>query len=72
MICKTINNRKLNGMNMKEKINQDVINAIKNLNKEKISIENIIEYIDYVNKVKYSEIEIIDALLCITKQFLKQ
>ena len=57
---------------MKEKINQDVINAIKNLNKEKISIENIIEYIDYVNKVKYSEIEIIDALLCITKQFLKQ
>ena len=48
---------------MKEKIKQDVINAIKKLRKKDISIMNIIEYIDYVNKIRYSETEIIDALL---------
>jgi hypothetical protein len=57
-----------NMQDMKEKIYQDVINAIKNLKEKDISIENIIEYIDYVNKVRYSEIEITDALLNIAKQ----
>ena len=54
---------------MKEnnQLKQDVLNCIQKLNLKDLSIGNIIEYIDYVSKIRYTEKEIISALLEIIK-----
>ena len=46
---------------------QDVLNCIQKLNQKDLSIENVVEYIDYVSKIRYTEKEIISALLEIIK-----
>jgi len=49
---------------MKEKqLKEDVINAIDNLNSKDLSISNIIKYIDYVNKIRYTEDELIKGMI---------
>ena len=54
---------------MKEnnQLKQDVFNCIQKLNQKDLSIENVVEYIDYVSKIRYTEKEIISALLEIVK-----
>ena len=54
---------------MKEnnQLKQDVFNCIQKLNQKDLSIENVVEYIDYVSKIRYTEKEIISALLEIIK-----
>ena len=54
---------------MKEnnQLKQDVLNCIQKLNQKDLSIENVVEYIDYVSKIRYTEKEIISALLEIIK-----
>lgn len=52
----------------KEQLKKDVIDCIKSLDLKDLNIENIIEYIDYTNKMRYSEKELISALLEIIKQ----
>ena len=52
----------------RKKLKKDVINCIKSLDLKDLNIENIIEYIDYTNKMRYSEKELISALLEIIKQ----
>jgi hypothetical protein len=54
---------------MKEnnQLKQDVFNCIQKLNQKDLSIENVVEYIDYVRKIRYTEKEIISALLEIIK-----
>ena len=51
-------------LNTKEQL---VLNAIKCLEDKDLSIDNIVEYIDYVNKIRYSEKEIIGSILFICK-----
>ena len=46
---------------------QDVLNCIQKLNLKDLSIGNIIEYIDYVSKIRYTEKEIISTLFEIIK-----
>lgn len=48
-------------------LKQDVFNCIQKLNQKDLSIENVVEYIDYVSKIRYTEKEIISALLEIIK-----
>jgi len=48
-------------------LKQDVLNCIQKLNQKDLSIENVVEYIDYVSKIRYTEKEIISALLEIIK-----
>ena len=48
-------------------LKQDVFNWIQKLNQKDLSIENVVEYIDYVRKIRYTEKEIISALLEIIK-----
>lgn len=57
-------------LSMKEnkQLKKDVIDCIKSLDLKDLNIENIIEYIDYTNKMRYSEKELIRALLEIIKQ----
>ncbi len=54
---------------MKEnnQLKQDVLNCIQKLNQKDLSIENVIECIDYEGKIRYAEKEIISALLEIIK-----
>ena len=54
---------------MKEnnQLKQDVLNCIQKLNLKDLSIGNIIEYIDYVSKIRYTEEEIISTLFEIIK-----
>ncbi|MFC2466029.1 MAG: hypothetical protein ACFNYM_08080 [Bacteroidota bacterium] len=54
---------------MKEnnQLKQGVLNCIQKLNQKDLSIENVVEYIDYVSKIRYTEKEIISALLEIIK-----
>ena len=54
---------------MKEnnQLKQDVLNCIQKLNLKDLSIGNIIEYIDYVSKTRYTEKEIISTLFEIIK-----
>ncbi len=46
---------------------ENVINAIRNLKEQDLSIENVIKYIDYTEKVRYTDVEIINVLLKIIK-----
>ena len=48
-------------------LKQDVLNCIQKLNQKDLSIENVIECIDYEGKIRYTEKEIISALLEIIK-----
>ena len=41
--------------------------CLQKLNQKDLSIENVVEYIDYVSKIRYTEKEIISALLEIIK-----
>ena len=54
---------------MKEnnQLKQDVLNCIQKLNQKDLSIKNVIECIDYESKIRYTEKEIISALLEIIK-----
>lgn len=54
---------------MKEnnQLKQDVLNCIQKLNQKDLSIENVIECIDYEGEIRYTEKEIISALLEIIK-----
>ena len=54
-------------MEENNQLQQDVLNCIQKLNLKDLSIGNIIEYIDYVSKIRYTEKEIISALLEIIK-----
>ena len=54
-------------MEENNQLKQDVLNCIQKLNLKDLSIGNIIEYIDYVSKIRYTEKEIISALLEIIK-----
>ena len=36
-------------------LKQDVLNCIQKLNQKDLSIENVVEYIDYVRKIRYTE-----------------
>ena len=55
-------------MNEKKTLKEAVINSIQNLNLDNLNIENIIDYIDYRDKVRYTESEVINVLLEIIKQ----
>lgn len=55
-------------MKENKQLKKDVIDCIKSLDLKDLNIENIIEYIDYTNKMRYSEKELIRALLEIIKQ----
>ena len=46
---------------MKEnnQLKQDVLNCIQKLNQKDLSIENVVEYIDYVSKIISALLEII-------------
>ena len=48
-------------------LKQDVLNCIQKLNQKDLSIENVVEYIDYVSKIRYTEKEIISTLFEIIK-----
>ena len=48
-------------------LKQDVFNCIQKLNQKDLSIENVVEYIDYVSKIRYTEKEIISTLFEIIK-----
>lgn len=56
------------GMKENKQLKKDIIDCIKSLDLKDLNIENIIEYIDYTNKMRYSEKELISALLEIIKQ----
>ena len=53
---------------MKEnnQLKQDVLNCIQKLNQKDLSIENVVEYIDYVSKIRYTEKEINK---CLTRNY---
>ncbi|MDO4729521.1 MAG: hypothetical protein Q4B43_11030 [Bacteroidota bacterium] len=51
-----------------KQLKKDVVDCIKYLDLKDLNIENIIEYIDYTNKMRYSEKEVIRVLLEIIKQ----
>ena len=54
-------------MKKNNQLKQDVLNCIQKLNQKDLSIENVVEYIDCVSKIRYTEKEIISALLEIIK-----
>ena len=54
-------------MEENNQLKQDVLNYIQKLNLKDLSIGNIIEYIDYVSKIRYTEEEIISTLFEIIK-----
>ena len=54
-------------MEENNQLKQDVLNCIQKLNLKDLSIGNIIEYIDYVSKIRYTEKEIIRTLFEIIK-----
>ena len=54
-------------MEENNQLKQDVLNCIQKLNLKDLSIGNIIEYIDYVSKIRYTEEEIISTLFEIIK-----
>jgi len=62
-ICK----KNMSVMKENNQLKQDVLNCIQKLNQKDLSIENVVEYIDYVSKIRYTEKEIISALLEIIK-----
>lgn len=53
-------------MRESQKLKEFVISSIRYL--DDLSIDNIIDYIDYVNKVRYTSEEIIEVLLRIVKE----
>lgn len=56
-------------LGMKEKqLKKDVLNAIEKMNDKDLSLSNIIEYIDYINKVRYTEDEVIKGLIKLIKE----
>lgn len=57
-------------MKENQALKEAVIKAIQKLEKKSLNLENVIEYIDYINKVRYSESEVITALLIIAKEKL--
>ena len=48
-----------------------IIDAIKNLQQKKLTLENVIDYIDYRYKIRYSKNEIIEVLLLTIKNDIK-
>lgn len=49
-------------------LNKNIFNAIKNLSDKDLSLSAIIEYIDYINRVRYTEDEIIKGLILLVKE----
>lgn len=49
-------------------LNRNISNAIRNLSDKDLSLSNIIEYIDYINKVRYTEDKIIKGLILLVKE----
>ena len=49
-------------------LNKNILNAIKDLSDKSLSLSTIIEYIDYINRVRYTEDEIIKGLILLVKE----
>lgn len=52
-------------------LKKNVSNTISNLDDKDLSLSNIIENIDYINKVRYTEDEIIKGLIRLIKEHSK-
>jgi len=55
-------------MKENKELKDAVIKSIQNIDLKNLNLENIIEYIDYICKVRYSKSEVIKALLEILKE----